>query len=152
MKKKLVTIFILGFILTIFMLFINRYNFLKESWVGSYRYEEFAPPNIGMNYVISIYEDGSGLYAKIKIDGFQTLKRLKAKVWSHKDEILFEFIDHYTDEKGNTTEIGRCKKGSVLLKIKKQNNILITEWGELTPILDVNKEAGLHFERISDES
>lgn len=152
MKKKLVTIFILGFILTIFMLFINRYNFLKESWVGSYRYEEFAPPNIGMNYVISIYEDGSGLYAKIKIDGFQTLKRLKAKVWSHKDEILFEFIDHYTDEKGNTTEIGRYKKGSVLLKIKKQNNILITEWGELTPILDINKEAGLHFERISDES
>lgn len=152
MKKKLVTIFILGFILTIFMLFINRYNFLKESWVGSYRYEEFAPPNIGMNYVISIYEDGSGLYAKIKIDGFQTLKRLKAKVWSHKDEILFEFIDHYTDEKGNTNEIGRYKKGSVLLKIKKQNNILITEWGELTPILDVNKEAGLHFERISDES
>lgn len=133
------------------MLFINRDNYLKKSWVGSYRYEEFAPPNIGMGYLITVYEEEGGLYAKIKIDGFQTLERLKAKVWSHEDEILFEFIDYYIDENGNTSEYWRYDEGSVLLKIKKQNDTFITEWRDLTPILDVNKEPGLHFEKITDK-
>jgi len=47
-----------------------------DSWVGEYSFEEYTPPNIGRMYYVTIYED-DGLYARIKVDGFQTLLRLK---------------------------------------------------------------------------
>ncbi len=72
MKKKcsfwLLT-FILGMLLII-SLFKNHPDTninLLHSWVGEYCYEEYCPPNMGMTYLITIYED-NGLYAYIKID------------------------------------------------------------------------------------
>lgn len=77
-------------------------NSKSDSWIGNYKFNEFAPPNQMMNYLITIYED-NGLYAHISIDGFSTVQRLTAKVWCHADEIWFTFYDYFVDEDGNTS-------------------------------------------------
>ncbi len=83
---------------------INNFtrNSLMTSWIGQYTFCEFALPNQNMKYEINVYED-DGLYAYIAIDGFHTLKRLKTKVWSRENEIMFVFYQYYTDLDGNNT-------------------------------------------------
>jgi len=128
-------------------MFINRptsKDSLMSFWIGEYCYEEYLPPNMGMTYLITIYED-DGLYARIKIDGFQTIKRLKAKVWSNGEEVMFEFYDYYTDEGGNSTIPEKYNVGDILLKLKKQDNVLITEWRKIQPMITENEEPGQYF-------
>lgn len=123
----------------------------KNSWVGAYNYAEFAPPNITISYWITIYEE-DGLYAKIKIDGFQTLRRLKAKVRTHGNEISFEFYDFYVDNRGHSNQ-GICdyKKGDILLTLVKQDNTYVIEWGALSPTLEQDLTLGQYFEKVSDD-
>ncbi len=115
--------------------------------VGSYSFYEFAPPNQNMNYLITI-EQEDDLYAYIKIDGFQTLLRMKAKVLSSNDEIILEFYEHYVDEVGNTSMWEVCSKGDILLTLKRKNDILITEWREIQPLLIANEEPGQYFTKV----
>ena len=94
MTKKITCFFITYTFCILFILFmiINNFtrNSLMTSWIGQYTFYEFAPPNQNMKYEINVYED-DGLYAYIAIDGFHTLKRLKTKVWSRENEIMFVF-------------------------------------------------------------
>lgn len=115
-----------------------------DSWIGEYHYEEYCPPNMGMSYVITVYED-DGLSAYIKIDGFQTLKRLKTKVWIRGNEVMFVFYQYYTDEDGNNTIYESYSGGDILLRFKKVKGELITEWGELKPMLPENEKPGHYF-------
>lgn len=153
MKKKLLGLFV--FFIAIILIICGCINIKKvkskDSWVGAYNYAEFAPPNITISYWITIYEEEDGLYAKIKIDGFQTLQRLKAKVWTHGNEIRFEFYDFYVDNRGHSNQ-GICdyKKGDILLTLVKQDNIYVIEWGVLSPTLEQNLTLGQYFEKVSD--
>lgn len=112
--------------------------------VGNYTFYEYLPPNQNMAYTITIYED-DGLYAKISIDGFHTLKRLNAKVWNHGNEIMFVFHDNYTDEDGNTTIPDIYTEDDILFKLKKQDGVILTEWEKLQPMLSENQESGQYF-------
>jgi len=93
-KRSLYVLIFAIVILLLFFVFSNRpvnENNASDSWIGSYTFYEYLPPNQNMEYSIHIYED-EGLYAQIKIDGFHTLKRLKAKVWSNGNETMFFFM------------------------------------------------------------
>lgn len=117
--------------------------------MGSYTFDEYLPPNQNMAYSIIFYEE-DGLYAKIQIDGFHTLKRLNTKVWIHGNEMMFIFLDNYTDEDGNTTIPDIYSEGDILLKLKQENDVITTEWIELQPMMDENKEEGQYFVRITE--
>ncbi len=112
-----------------------------ESWVGEYKFEEFLSPNLSMVYSISIYEE-DGLFANIKVDGFQTLMRLKARVREEEDIIIFEFCGYYAEQENNSFAYN---EGDVLLELKNVDEVLITEWGKLHPMIDENNEAGEYF-------
>lgn len=149
MRKKysfwLLTL-ILGILILIFTFknyFITN-NSVLYSWAGKYYYEEYLPPNMGMTYLITIYED-DGLFAYIKIDGFQTLKRLKAKVWSHEDELIFEFLEYYTDDKGKSTIYESYYEGDILLKLKRRDNVYISEWCKLQPMITEGEDSVKYF-------
>lgn len=117
--------------------------------IGNYTFSEYLPPNQNMVYSITIYED-EGLYANISIDGFHTLKRLNAKVWNHRNEIMLVFHDNYTDEDGNTTIPDIYTEGDILLKLKKQDGVIITEWEKLQPMIAKNQESGQYFIRVTE--
>ena len=147
-KRKIfwLVTFVLGILFLSFMLIKkNNHNSILGPWVGKYTFYEFASPNQNMEYLITIYED-DGLYAYIKIDGFHTLKRLKTKVWSNGNEVMFEFYQYYTDEEGNSTINESCSEGDILFKLKKENGALITEWGSIRPMLTENEDPGQYFE------
>ncbi|GLC81719.1 DUF5991 domain-containing protein [Lacrimispora brassicae] len=149
MRKKCLLCLLIFTIVTLFLFFVydnrpDHNNDMSYSWVGTYSFYEYLPPNQNMDYSISLYDD-DGLYAHIKIDGFHTLKRLKAKVWSNGEETMFVFCDYYTDEEGNSTIPETYNEGDILLKLKKQEDVLITEWGKLQPMLTENEEPGQYF-------
>ena len=146
-KRSLYVLIFAIVILLLFFIFSNRpvnENNASDSWIGSYTFYEYLPPNQNMEYSIHIYED-EGLYAQIKIDGFHTLKRLKAKVWSNGNETMFVFYDNYTDEEGNSTIPDTYNEGDILLKLKKQDGALLTEWKEIQPMLSENEGMGQYF-------
>ena len=149
MKRKkmlyLLILLIMVFTLLYILLKCSDHNDGKsEQWIGNYSFYEFAEPNQNMIYSISIYED-NGLYARIKIDGFSTMDRLIAKVWSHGDEIEMTFYDYYIDENGGTTLLERFDEGNFLLKFTRKDGVLITEWGGIQPLLIKNEVPGQYF-------
>lgn len=154
MKRRKYLGLLVCIIIIVFISFkIKRVNGVNESlislWIGEYYYEEFIPPNIGRCYLITIYEE-NGLYAYIKGDGFQTRDRIKAKIWTRQNEILFEFYDYYIDEDGNNSMSLIYTENDILLKFKMENDLLITEWGKLQPVISENEPPGFYFVRRSE--
>ncbi|GEM_PF-6650855 len=98
---------------------------------------------IGRLYSVTIYED-DGLYAEIKVDGFQTLLRLKAKVEGNNDVIQFRFIDYYEEKDFNSITFS---DGDILMKLENQKGDLITSWDKLQPITTENEKQGVYFEK-----
>lgn len=123
------------------------YNNRPVSWVGSYTFYEFAPPNQNMRYLITIEKEDDS-FAYIEIDGFQTLMRIKAKVLTNDNEIMLEFCEHYFDEKGNTSMWEVYAKGDILLTLKEQDDMLLTEWGKIQPLLIANEKPGQYFTEV----
>jgi hypothetical protein len=130
------------FLMTVIHFF--HINNQSKSWTGNYSYEEFAPPNQFRHYTITIYED-NGLYARIKLDGFQILERMTAKVWTHNDEIWLTFYEYYVDEEGITSELDKYEEGNTLLEMRREGDVLITTWYAIQSILIKNQEPGQYF-------
>lgn len=128
------------------MIIRHFHNDKSESWIGNYSFFEFAPPNQNMKYKITIYED-NGLYARIKIDGFSTMERITAKVWSHADEIRLTFYDYYVDEDGKSSDLEKYEEGFMLLEMRKEDGAIITDWALIQPLLIENRKAGQYFTR-----
>ncbi|MDL2302535.1 DUF5991 domain-containing protein, partial [Lachnospiraceae bacterium OttesenSCG-928-D06] len=144
------TIIILGVIMLFIVAFKLPNNKDEINFeMGNYTFDEYLPPNQYMAYSIILYEE-NGLYAKIQIDGFHTLKRLNTKVWIHGNEMMFIFLDNYTDEDGNATIPDIYSEGDILLKLKQENDVITTEWIELQPMMDENKKEGQYFVRITE--
>ena len=115
-----------------------------DEWVGDYEFYEFAPPNINMQYSINIYKENGEYYAKINIDGFQTNRRIKAKVQSKKDSIDLVFDAYLLDSTGED-----LNKGDVLLNFKKVNSKILTNWEKIQPMLLKNKVSGkVYFTKV----
>jgi hypothetical protein len=150
-KYLFLSIFVLAGLL-LFWVILNGDNHsgVSNAWLGEYRYEEFFPPNISRTYLITIFEN-DGLNARIQVDGFQTLKRLEAKVVQVGEEISFLYSgDYYTEEEKNDIYNGIYYEGDILLKLKHQKGSIITEWEELQPIEESGGASlvGEYFEKI----
>jgi hypothetical protein len=154
--KKIITIFSFLIIIITLLIGINvlrqgpnanqaktKMNSIDlESWIGNYSFSECAPPNQNMFYSISVYKENSNYYAKIEIDGFQTLQRLQAIVEGDKNRIKLLFYKYLPD---NTFE--PYSKGDVLLSFKKNNSKLYTAWRKIEPLLLKNKTENVYFEK-----
>lgn len=113
-----------------------------ESWVGNYLFSEYAPPNQNLFYEISIYKEEDDYFAKISIDGFQTMKRLKTKVSGDENTIKLLFDKYLPDNLWESYD-----EGDILLSFEKRNSKLYTFWGEIQPILESNaKSDKIYFE------
>ncbi len=127
----------------------ERKNDMSISWIGTYSFYEYLPPNLNMDYSIQLFEDNStddhGLYAHIEIDGFQTLQRLRAKVLFDNNSIHLEFDDYFIDEDGNETIYESFEKGDILLSLTIQEDTLITVWGKIHPMIAENEVSGQYF-------
>ena len=148
-KKNLQYVLIIIPVMILFFMIIMPFfciNNQSKLWIGNYSFEEFAPPNISWRYSITIYED-SGLYARIRLDGYQILERMTAKVWTHNDEIWLTFYKYYLDEDGNTSIYGTYEEGSTLLRMRMEDGVLITTWRAIKPLLIENQEPGQYFTR-----
>ena len=104
-----------------------------DSWVGNYTFSEFASPNQNMFYEISIYNEDNNYYAKISIDGFQTMSRLQTKVLGDVSTIKLLFYKYLPD---NSLE--PYNEGNTLLSFTKKNSDIYTSWGKIQPVLDSN--------------
>lgn len=114
-----------------------------ESWIGDYTFSEFAPPNQNMFYRISIYKENDDYYAEINIDGFQTIRRLQAKVIGDESSIKLIF-NKYLPE--NLME--PYVEGDILLSFEKRNSHLYTFWGKIQPILENNTKSGDEYFKV----
>ena len=111
-----------------------------ETWVGAYSFSEYAPPDQNMFYSITIYYKEYNYFAKICIDGFQTLERLLAKVSGDTNSIKLEFLKYLPDNMFES-----YKQGEVLLSLEKRGSKLITHWGKIQPLVLENEKAGEYF-------
>ena len=107
-----------------------------QLWVGNYTFSEFVPPDQNMFYGISIIKEDDGYYTEISIDGFQTVGRLKAKVEGDRNSINLIFNEYLPD---NMSE--PYKVGEVLLSFERKNSELITFWGKIRPIDQINTKS-----------
>ncbi len=112
-----------------------------ESIAGNYEFYEFAEPNINMVYDLKINNDNT---ATINIDGFQTLKRIKAKIEksNNKYNIIY-------DENLSEFEEKSYQKGDTLFTIYKVNNEIYTSWNKIQPLLEENKKDGIYFKEAT---
>lgn len=111
-----------------------------KSWIGDYKFSESAPPDENMFYAISIYKDNENYYAKINIDGFQTIKRLLAKASGDKDSIKLTFDKYLPDN-----AMKPYKEGDTLLTLEKRNSEVHTTWGKIEPMIKENTKPGVYF-------
>ncbi|MDR1616543.1 MAG: DUF5991 domain-containing protein [Syntrophomonadaceae bacterium] len=145
-RKK---IFVVGGIiitLLIFSGFIIKNYTLKEdelkSWVGYYALTEHIKVGVNRFLGITIYKKDGGYYAKINIDGYQSLTRLQAKVHGDKNQINLIFDKYLPDHKFATYE-----KGELLIRFEKQPQ-LITVWGAIETDIPKYKIPGEYFKMI----
>ena len=108
-----------------------------DNWLGVYEFYEFSEPNINMLYKIEVFKESNSYFADVKIDGFQTSTRIRCTVSVNNNTLKIFFKEYLPD---NTHELYRS--GDALLKLTKKDNKILTEWGELRPILTTNNKPG----------
>lgn len=115
-----------------------------ESWIGDYKFSEFAPPDENMFYSISIYKANNEYYAKISIDGFQTIKRMQAKISGDQNSIELIFDKYLPDNRFEPYQAG-----DLLISFKLENSTLYTIWGKIQPMIKSNNKAGeMYFKNV----
>ena len=112
-----------------------------ETWVGHYSFSESTLPNQMRFYTINIYRENSEYFAKINIDGFQSMKRLLAKVSGDTNSIKLVFFQYLSDNMFQS-----YKTGDVLLILEKKDSKLITTWGKIIPLLIKNYKPGEYLQ------
>ena len=114
-------------------------------WADEYAFNEVleGQSHIGKSYVLNIYQKDEKYWADISIDGWQTLRRLKAHVEGDNDSIQLIFDSYLPD---NDFEL--FSTGDVLLTLTKRESKIITKWGEIKPIVRENEKDGVYFNKI----
>ena len=127
---------------------LSKADELRE-WIGKYKLYEIAPPpntRMRRRHIINIYKEDGGYFAKIKLDGFMTFFRMKARVVGDKETITLIFLEDILE--GGRNPYRRYKEGDVLLRFQKIGWNIYTYWGKITPMLLANLESGrVYYER-----
>ncbi len=114
-----------------------------ESWIGSYTFSEYAPPDQNMFYTISIYKEDNKYFSKLNIDGFQTIVRLQAKVSGDEKSIKLLFEKYLPDNQFEPYD-----KGDILLSFEKRESSIYTSWEKIKPMLESNYESSKVYFKI----
>ncbi len=114
-----------------------------QSWIGNYTFSEYASPDQNMFYTISIFKDLNDYYAKISIDGFQTILRLQAKVIGDEKSIKLVFNEYLPDN-----QFEPYNEGDILLSFEKGDSEIYTTWGEIQPMLESNNKSSEVYFKI----
>ncbi|MEL4106263.1 DUF5991 domain-containing protein [Oscillospiraceae bacterium WX1] len=108
-----------------------------NSWVGDYSFSEHSDPDENMFYSITIFQKNHQYFADIFIDGFQTMIRMQATVSGDAQAINLTFDKYLPD---NLDE--PYQQGDLLLTLEKNNDVIVTYWEKLQPMLPQNTENG----------
>ena len=125
-----------------------------DKWIGEYTFTEFWEPYahelpVGlMVYSITVNIKDSAYYAEVYIDGNMTMKRLKARVTGSEEFIELVFENYLPDNMNFVIE--PYKEGDLLLRLKRNNIEITTQWGALTPVLPENNQEGVYFLKTDD--
>ena len=131
--------------------FIKEADHIPEelpAWLGEYTFSEVSNnseyPFKRLDYRIRIYQDNDQFFAEVQIDEEKPYVRLKAEVRGNKDEIRLRFIETLPEDM-----IGKIyDEGFILLKFKKEDGELRTDWGGIVPMVEENREFGkVYFEK-----
>lgn len=124
----------------------NEVNELDE-WIGKYNFQEAynvkenAP--LIMNYEITIYKENGNYYANVEIVGQTTWIDIKAEIFGSDKWISMVYLEDLSD-----IAAGKNYMNEVLLSFKKEENIIYTYWGGISPMLIENDVSGqIYFQR-----
>ena len=109
-----------------------------SSWIYQYVFDEAVPTHYAWAYDINIYKRNNKYYAFINVDGFQTSKKIIAKVEGNKDSIDFVFERYSLN---NVVVCEPFKKGDILLSFTKKGSYIYTKWGEISAMVSENQES-----------
>lgn len=118
----------------------NQGNDLDE-WIGKYHFqeaydgEEYAP--LIMDYEITIFKENDNYYANVEVIGQTTRVDVKAEIFGSDKWISLVYLENLSD-----IVTGKNKINEVLLSFKKEENIIYTYWGGITPMLNENDVSG----------
>lgn len=128
--------------------------FGQNDWIGRYEFSEDGGRNAGgtaifVQHDLEVVQGNDGLIAYLKSNGYQTSKDLicTAKVTAGKLNIYFESY-------GEDNVFESYEPGDLLLslerKTEKGKTILLTYWGNFTPIIPKNEKSGkAYFKRLT---
>ena len=120
--------------------------FDTDVWLGNYDFQESIPPNVNMIYHFTIYKEKEEYYAKVIIDGYQTITRLLAKLKIEDRTASLIFVK-YLPENLFTP----YKEGDVLLTLERKDEKTLTTWGKIEPIDNNSKPNGKIYFTLSSE-
>lgn len=132
--------------------FIKETDHVPEElpvWLGEYIFSEISNNSEytfkRLDYRICIYQDNDKFFAEIQIDEEKPYVRVKAEVRGNKDEIRLRFIETLPEHmRGEIYD-----EGLILLKLKKGDGEIRTDWGGIVPMLKENREFGrVYFEKV----
>jgi len=110
-------------------------------WIGRYEFYEFAPPNQGWSYSIDLSREGSGIIAKVSIDGFQTLSRFSCTT-TGSGNTLDVIFDKYLPD--NAVEL--YQPGDIMVSLEKgTEDGVVVYWKKLQPMLEENSRSGITY-------
>lgn len=94
-----------------------------SSWCGTYSYDLFYPPNIGISVDLNIYESHHNYYyGYLQASGFQTFENMTVQVKGNEKEIHVYGFDI------NPSTGSSFQKGSFLFSLKRDGVKLLTMW------------------------
>ena len=113
-----------------------------DDWIGYYTFSESWKPNNSMVYQLIIYKEKDMYYAKVVIDGVQTMTRLRAKLNIEGMSASLVFDKYLPQNKYKS-----YKAGDILFTLERQGDDILTTWGKLEPADKKNKPNGkVYFE------
>ena len=132
--------------------FVKEADHISEelpSWLGEYTFSEVSNnseyPFKRLDYRIRIYQDNDRFFAEVQADEEKPYVRVKAEVRGNKDEIRLRFIETLPEHmRGEIYD-----EGLILLKLKKEDGEIRTDWGGIVPMVKENREFGrVYFEKV----
>lgn len=113
-------------------------------WLGVFEYEEYWDNGINdvvpfVNYRLELYEQKGNVYAHFQAIGFQTEIDILAEANGNENKVELYIIE------GTINSSPVDDIGSILLTLYKENNLIKTQWGEVSPVIE--NLSGDYFQR-----
>jgi len=128
---------------------VNDSNDELSQWVDYYTFSEVIPPAEFTAYQISVYFKDGNYYADILIKGNLSWIHVLADVVGDSRQIQFLYKEDAYDKIYDPDSYipPDYKIGDMLFSFSKQNQDIITTWGEIKPLLSDHIAQGIYLEK-----